>query len=475
MSYQIFADRCYGNDIVPKGFLEADGFPFADVLNEQQIHQAFADEDALFGEDEDDVYTPSLTLFGFLSQVVASGVHRSCAAAVERIRSMCLAAGIRAPSPDTGAYCRARVKLPNVVMRHLTYQVADVLEARIPADWLWHGRHVKIVDGSTLMAPDTDANQAAWPQASTQQPGLGNPIMRFCVLISLATGALCGFTEGPYKGKETGETALLRSMFDRLQKNDILLADSYFCSFFMIVLLRQIGVDILTHQHQRRITDFSQGKVLGENDHLVEWKKPERPEWMDEETYASMPDTLTVRELRVRVRVPGFRPKQVTLVTTLTNVKRYSKEELGDLYRARWHVELDIRALKVTMNLEDVRGRTPDMVRKEIWAHSLAYNLVRRTMAAAALTHESKPRAISFAGALQTIGGAMLQASTADAMSLRDLVEQKLESIASRKVGNRPNRVEPRALKRRPKRQKHLMKPRAEARAELISSATTAN
>ena len=183
---------------------------------------------------------------------------------------------------------------------------------------------------------------------------------------------------------------------------------------------------------------------------------------------------MTVRELRVQVKVPGFRTKQVTLVTTLTNAKRYSAKALGDLYRARWNVECDLRSLKVTMHLEDLRGQTPEMVRKEIWAHCLAYNLIRRTMASAALRHEVKPREISFAGGLQTVAGALSHATSASGSHFHDLAEQKLESMARRKVGQRPNRVEPRAVKRRPKTQKLLMKPREQARADLLSPAATA-
>jgi len=474
MSYHISAERGQSFHVVRQAFLQDEQLPLANVLTEEEIEQAFGDEECSFGQGKDDVYTPALTLFGFLAQVMAAGVGRSCNAAVETIRSLCLAWGIRGPSPDSGAYCRARAKLSTDGIRHLTYHVADALETQVPADWLWYGLHVKMADGSTLMAPDTDENQAVWPQASTQQPGLGNPILRFCVLISLATGALCGFAEGPYQGKETGEPALLRELFDRLNENDLLLVDACFCSFFMLALLMQRRVHVLVHQHQRRKTDFSQGKRLGPDDHVVEWRKPACPEWMDPATYDSLPETITVRELRVQVKQRGFRPKQVTLVTTLTDAKRYSREDLGDLYRQRWHVEVDLRSLKVTMHLEDLRGQTPEIVRKEIWAHLLAYNLLRRTMAAAAIRHECEPRSISFAGALQTVSGSLLQASGASPCEFRPLAEQKLASIASHRVGNRPNRAEPRAVKRRPKKQKFLMKPRAEARAELFRSSATA-
>ena len=210
-------------EVVRRAFLQAEGLPFAGILTEEQIHQAFVEEDALFGQEDDDRYTPELTLWGLLSQALHAGVQRSCNAAVERIRTLCAALEIEAPSPDSGTYCRARAKLPEAVLQRLTYELAEALESQVPKEWLWRGRHVKIVDGSTLLTPDTEKNQAAWPQASTQQPGLGFPILRFCAIFSWATGALCGFAEAPYQGKETGEPALLRLLFACLRVGDVLL------------------------------------------------------------------------------------------------------------------------------------------------------------------------------------------------------------------------------------------------------------
>ena len=467
MSYHTPPRRRQSFETLRRTFLQVEGLPFAELLTGEQIQRAFVEADALFGQEEEDRYTPELTLWGFLSQALHTGVERSCNAAVERIRSLCLASGLPAPSPDSGAYCRARAKLSEAGLQHLTYGVADGLEAGVPPSWLWYGRHVKIADGSTLGTPDTEANQEAWPQASSQEAGLGFPILRFCALFSLATGALCGFAEAPYQGKETGETALLRALFPRLKSGEIVLGDACFCSYFMIALLLERGVDVVFHQHQRRTTDFNQGQSLGDEDHLVVWHQPECPEWMDAATYARMPNQLEVRELRQRVSLPGFRATEVTVVTTLKSAQRYPKPAVVELYRARWHGELDLRSSKVTQGLEDLRGTFPSMVRKEIWVHWLAYNLIRKTQAAAAVLHDERPRTLSFAGALQTVASLMGQASVAEPSLLRRWAIQKLESIASHRVGGRPNRIEPRAIKRRPKPHKLLTKPRAEARAEL--------
>lgn len=472
MSYTKPASRGQSFLLVLNAFLNVRGLPFADVLSEQQIHDAFEKEDALFGQEKDDVYTPALTLFGFLSQVMHTGADRACAAAVKRLRNYCLALGIRAPSPDSGAYCRARAKLSNVVLQNLTYAVADALESQTPKKSLWHGRSVKIADGSTLMAPDTEENQEEWPQMASQKPGLGFPIFRFCVLISLATGALCGLEMGPYQGKETGEPALLRELFSRLKRGDILLGDTCFCSYFMIALLQELGVDVVVQQHQCRTTDFAQGERLGKGDHVVCWTKPDRPEWMDEETYERIPDELKIRELEVRVQVRGFRTKKLVVVTTLTNGRRYPKADLASLYRDRWHVELDLRALKVHMQMEDLRGQTPEMVRKEIWGHCLAYNLIRRTMCQAASQAGCQVRQLGFMGARQSITSSWSDSVTATSELLDKIAQSQLKTIAYKKVGKRPNRVEPRAVKRRPRKQKLLTTPRDKARAELCASAT---
>ena len=472
MSYTKPASRGQSFLLVLNAFLNGRGLPFADVLSEQQIHDAFEKEDALFGQEEDDVYTPALTLFGFLSQVMHTGAERACTASVKRLRICCLALGIRAPSPDTGAYCRARAKLPNVVLQNLTYAVADELESQTPKKSLWFGHSIKMVYGSTVTAPDTEENQEEWPQMASQKPGVGFPILRFCVLMSLATGALCGLAMGPYQGKKTGEPALLRELFGRLKRGDILLGDSCYCSYFMIALLQELGVDVVVQQHQRRTTEFAQGKRLGKGDHVVRWTKPDRPEWMDEETYGRIPDELEIRELEVQVQVPGFRTKKFVVVTTLTNSQRYTKANLASLYRDRWHVELDLRALKVHMQMEDLRGKTPEMVKKEIWGHCLAYNLIRRVMCQAASLYKCQVRQLGFMGARQSITSSWSNSATASPELRDEITQSHLKSIAYKQVGKRPDRVEPRAVKRRPRKQKLLTKPRDEARAELGVSAS---
>jgi len=452
---------------VRQAFLQADGLPFGDVLSEDDIQQAFETENACFAQDEGDIYTPAITLWAFLSQVLHAQRLRSCTAAVSRVIVLCVALGRQPPSPDTGAYCRARAKLPERVLSRLVYGLADSLESRVPADWLWQGRHVKVCDGTTLTAPDTPENQKVWPQQRSQKPGLGFPILRMVVLFSLATAAVSGVAVGPYKGKQTGEFALLRTLWDRFQPGDVFLGDCGFCSYFLLALLLSQQVDVVVRQHQSRRTDFRLGQRLGKEDHVVVWQRPQRPSWMDKETYATIPKTLAVRELKVRVEVRGFRVQQLVVVTTLTDAQRYPKSEIAGLFRQRWHAELDLRNIKISLQMDDLRGKTPEMVRREIWVHWLAYNLIRKTIAQAALVHEKLPRQLSFAAALAAVATSWDHATVAKQNVLSALADAQFRVIAWHEVGNRPDRVEPRAIKRHPKPHPWLRQPRDEARARL--------
>jgi hypothetical protein len=246
--------------------------------------------------------------------------------------------------------------------------------------------------------------------------------------------------------------------------------DTYFCSCFMIALLLELGVDAVFRQHQRRTTDFHRGQHLGPQDHVVTWERPQRPDWMDEETYARIPETLQVRELATRVTIPGFRPEQVIVVTTLRDARRYPKSEVAALFRQRWHVELDLRAIKCTLHMDDLRCKSPEMIRKELWMHWLAYNLIRKTMAQSAVLHQRTVRRMSFACALQAVVSSWDHGSVASSEKLRALALAELKFMSHQKAGHRPNRVEPRAVKRRPKQHRLLTKPRAEATVELLNT-----
>src|SRR5258708_7886580 len=208
---------------------------------------------------------------------------------------------------------------------------------------------------------------------------------------------------GPYSGKETGESALLRELLDRLNPGDILLADRYFCSYFMIGLLRAAQVDFVTRLHQRRTADFRRGRRLGPGDHVVAWRRPPRPDWMDPATYERMPESIELREVEFAVAQPGFRTEVLLVVTTLTDTRCYARGDIAELYHRRWLAELDIRAIKVTLGMDVLRCKTPEMVRREIWTCLLAYNLIRQTLLAAARHADRSPRQLSFTAAMQKI------------------------------------------------------------------------
>jgi Transposase DDE domain len=380
--------------------------------------------------------------------------------------------GQPAVSPDTGNYCKARKRLPLSFIMGLARRTGGVLHEKAPLKWLWKGRPVLLVDGTTVSMPDTPLNQGAFPQPRTQKPGLGFPIARLLGVICLATGAVLDLAIGPYKGKQTGETSLLRALLERLQKGVILLGDCAFASYFGIAELKRRGVDAVFRMHKRRKVDLRRGRCLGIEDYQVLWHKPQRrPEWMDEATYEQMPDEMWVRELRFRVQQPGYRVQEIVLVTTLLDPVDYTKEELADLFRQRWNIELDLRSIKIVMQMDVLRCKSPDLVVKEIWVHMLAYNIIRAYMATAAVENDATPRALSFKGTMQAISAFRDSMHMADPQRRAQLWATMIAAIAYDRVGDRPGRVEPRCKKRRPKPYRMLKVPRDEARKALLGAA----
>lgn len=230
-------------------------------------------------------------------------------------------------------------------------------------------------------------------------------------------------------------------------------------------------VDVVFRLHQLRAYDFRRGRRLGRNDHVVSWHKPRRPDWMDQATYAALPECLTVREIRFRVTTPGFRADELVIATTLTDAALYARDELADLYQERWHVELDIRALKISLKMDHLRCKTPFLIAKEIWAHFLGYNLVRKVSAQTALARGLHPRSVSFTGTRDAVAAAWSQLTgAATAAAWQRQGQALLHVLGSKPVGKRPDRCEPRQVKRRPKQYKHLRRPRAQARAKLLKN-----
>lgn len=451
---------------IAEAFLSQPGLPFTQLLSAKRIERIFARHGNLFGGP---VYSTAVMVWSFLGQILRDGKEASCQAAVARVVAHQQQTGGATPTSDTGDYCRARAKLSEDALHGLSAEIAAEVEQQAEPGWLWKGRHAKLVDGFTFTMPDTKANQAAYPQSKTQKRGVGFPIARACAILSLATACILDLALGPYAGKETGETALLRSLLGSFSPGDLLVADRFYCSFLMISLLRQRGIDSCTRLHQRRTADFRRGRRLGPDDHLITWTKPVRPEWMDQETYATIPDTLTLREIRYRVTVPGRRTKVLTVVTTLLDADVYSREDIAQLYGFRWNSELDIRSIKQGLNLVHVRCKSPDMVRRELWTTLLGYNLIRTTAAAAATLHDKQPRQISFTGTCQYVLASGSMYSTAPLADDQFLARCRtmLARIAQCEVANRPGRIEPRELKRRRHGYKLMQEPRATLRDRI--------
>ncbi|HYH66085.1 MAG TPA: IS4 family transposase [Urbifossiella sp.] len=450
-------------------FLQDGELPFTDVLTDQLLSQALATIDGWL----DRIFSPLVTLWVFLAQVLSP--DHSCRAAVARLNAHRVARGQAPCSARTGAYCRARQRLPEEFFSAAARAVGRGLDDRADRRWLWKGRRVYLFDGTTVTMPDTPANQAAYPQVYNQGPGVGFPIARLGAVISLACGAVVNLGFSRYAGKGEGEVSLLRQLWDVLRPGGVLVGDRLMSGWAGMHLLKARGVDTVSRLSAHRRADFRKGTRLGKDDHLVVWRKPTSIRSVDRPTYNALPDAITVREARVRVAQPGFRTRSVVVVTTLLDPEQTTKEELADVYRARWHNELDLRSLKSTMQMAELRSKTPEAVRKEVWAHVLAYNLIRTVMAQAAARHEIPPRSVSFKGAMQTLGAfepLLALGSARDEVARRDLYHLVLDAIATHRVGDRPDRFEPRLKKRRKDYCGWFTKPRAELKRRMAKGST---
>jgi hypothetical protein len=317
-------------------FAQQTGLPFLRVLSRAFVETACRH---LSHRWRKRVYTPWITLSIFLSQILSD--DHSCDDAVDRFQKFRYDQGFPAVAPDTTSYCEARQRLPEGVFWDLVHRTGQSIHQKANESWLFQGRPVKIVDGTTVVMPDTPANQAAYPQPTSQKPGLGFPIARILVVFSLAVGTVLEAAMGPYQGKQTGELALLRLVIAQFRPGDIVLADRFFCSYWVIAALLTRGVDVVVRLHQARTADFRRGRRLGRDDHIVTWTKPTHvPDWMSRAEYDAMPARLTVRELRVRVKDKTKRVRNLVIVTTLWDAKTYPAKELGGLFRQRWPAEV---------------------------------------------------------------------------------------------------------------------------------------
>lgn len=401
------------------------------------------------------LYPPTVTLSMFLHQVLAA--DGSCQQALDTWAASQAAAGLLPHSIRTGAYCRARMRLPLSMVQALTRHSGEQLAQHAPQGWRWRGRSVKLLDGTGVSMPDTPENQVAFPQPPTQAPGVGFPLARLCALVDLSSGALLDAAVAAHEGAEgRSELDLSRTLLKTLKLGDVLLTDALYANYWTIAGLVSAGVDVVLRQHGTRHTDFRRGQRLGERDHVVQWPRPAHiPAWMTRSQYRAVPKQLSLREVRVGGRI---------LVTTLCDAREVSKAEVGALYQRRWNIELDLRCIKTTLGMEVLRCRTPAMVQKELWVHLLAYNLIRVLMAQAAAEHDTHPRYLSFKHTVQ-LWNAFCTRSLCHAAA--DNLALLWRLIAQQRVGHRSGRIEPRARKRRPKPFQWLKVPRHIARQQI--------
>lgn len=479
-SFRIFSDS----------MLQSEALPLSDVIDDELFEEAFERFEVDFASDDDAVYTPALVLWALVSQALFKDEHRSLTTAVTRIAAWWASQGRLVSDTNTGAYSRARHKIPDQLIAWLVRKIAQRCEASSDlvdpiddeqAESLMTptilaevrgksiGGRVLLVDGFTVDAADTPENQEEYPQNTAQKEGLGFPVLRCVSLISMATGMLFDLAIGPYCGKESGETALLRQMIDTLQAGDILVADSYYCTYWLLAMCKMRGVEVVMKNHHKREDHPEDAVRICKGQRKVVWPRPQRPSWMSEEQYETMPIEIEVRLVDVKVTQDGFRTEGFTVATTIIEPDVYTGDWIGSVFRSRWLVELDIRSIKCSLGMEHLRAKTPEMVRAELWSCLLAYNLIRMKMLQSGVAANRDVRSLSFTRTMVLLGTIWLMCGargTNDAL-IKLGQAQPLDEV----VGHRPDRVEPRVNKRRPKVLKLMSQPRNQYPRQLANAA----
>jgi hypothetical protein len=445
-------------------FANDNGLPFGRLLTRDYVLGVLADEGHTY---RSRVFCPLVTLWGWLSQCLSQ--DKSLNEAVSRILAHRVATGLPICSASSASYSDARGRFPLAVMQRMAKEIGRKVHDSADDSWNWHGREVFLADGTGLTMPDTPENQLAYPQTGQSLPGLGFPIMRAVAVISLATGAVIDLAFDKYQGKGTGELNLLRRLMDNFKRGDVVVADRYYPSYSTVADFAERGVDLVSVSHHARQVDFSAGHVLGPKDHIVDWRRPQlRGYRMDADQHRAQAKAVSVREFEIEIEGRSGGKEAVIIVTTITD-PTISQKELSDLYWQRWNCELDIRSIKHSLHMDVLRSKTPDMVRKEIWCHLLANNLLRGTMVESAKRSDVLPRQLSVKGTMQAVESftpAMMAVGNSDAM-----YNALLTTVAAHRVGNRPGRLEPRFKKRRPAWSMYMTIPRHKSKRRLAREA----
>ena len=450
-------------EILKENYQNSLGLPVASVLSETEIAQVLERQGVQYRQV---LYTPMVVLWAWISQVLDS--DNSLSNAVKRVTTWMTVAEETIPSGDTGAYSKARKRLPFEILPVLLKRTANALQEQVLAEQRWCGRVVKAFDGTGISMSDTSANQESYPQPSSQKKGCGFPLARLVVWFCVTTGAVL---EADLASFATSEWQLSRQMYALLTPEDVALADSAYGTYADLALVQAAGADGVFRKHHARHCDFRRGKKLGIGDHLVRWQRPAQcPQSMTVEEFDTLPSFLEVREVHLLIQQPGFRPKQIILVTSLMDPKRYPKAKLAELYQLRWQAtEVNLRHLKTTLKMEIMSTKTPEMVKKDLWIHLLAYNLLRTLMGQAARQTDSQPLRLSLQGARQQFNHFRPELARAKLGELHTLYNNLLTLVANERLPLRPHRYEPRVVKRRPKSFPRMQRPRSVLKAAMAA------
>jgi Transposase DDE domain len=427
--------------ILKQQLFQSIGMPWHNILPESRLEALLREENITY---RNCIYTLMVTLWLMISQV--SDPDKSLSNAVAKVTTWLGAVGAEVPSEDTGAYCKARQRLPEAILVKLVSETAEELEQRVLAEHQWCGRRVRVCDGTTVLASDTSKNQLEYPQHKNQSFGCGFPIIKLVVIFSLITGAVAAACIADWG---VSEIVMSRMLYKSLMPEDVLLADRAYGNYVDLAMVKQQGADGVFRKHQARYTDFRRGKKLGRGDHLVVWQKPKQcPRHMSQSEFETLPTTLLVREVILRLVRRGYRTQRIIIVTTLIDERIYSAEQLTILYSWRWEAaEVNLRYLKTTLGMEMLKSKTPEMARKELLSHLLAYNLLRTLMQQSSNLHSK----ISLQKTRQLFNATVPLLALLGKTVRKRLYEMLIQQVANALLTLRPNRHEPRVVKRRPK------------------------
>jgi len=406
----------------------------------------------------DRVFPLNITFWSFLCQVLDPG--SSFREIVRKVQSWYAKRDQEMPESGTGAYCQARERLPLELLQAAHEKLAAKLGGSVSDSGPWKDHRIHVVDGTGVSMPDTPKNQKAYPQPSTQKPGCGFPVMKIVGVFCLQTGALIRWVQGTLTEHEC---RLFSKLIEFFLPGDIVLADRGFSGYGQLAILWNRGVDSLMRIHQRRKVDWRKGRRLGKRDRLVTWRRPQRQSSVfDAMQWENLPEELTLRIVRIEVKVKGFRTQQLTLVTTLLNPDIYSAQQLGELYFRRWLVEIFFRDIKQTMAMDILRCKSPEMIDKEIVMHAIAYNLIRAIMVDIAASYQVEIQRLSFKGTLDALRQwqPLFESDRRGVRTSQKMIQCFYQSVAMDPLILRPGRSEPRAVKRRPKNYRLMTKPR---------------